>query len=112
MACNLCCKYCYLEDNTIDEQTNYGVLDTLKYAKVPLVIDADALTILSQNTHLLKESSVPIVLTPHIGEFKRLTYFNDESSPTIILFYIFEKNLNHAKFNYPFNSALFNEPAC
>ena len=32
MACNMCCKYCYLEENTIDEKTNHQAVDTLKYA--------------------------------------------------------------------------------
>lgn len=32
MACNMCCKYCYLEDNTKDDDTKYKTLDTLKYA--------------------------------------------------------------------------------
>ena len=32
MACNMGCKYCYLEDNTIDEKTSYNSIDTLKYA--------------------------------------------------------------------------------
>ncbi len=32
MACNMACKYCYLEDNTYDEKTDYKVLDTLDYA--------------------------------------------------------------------------------
>lgn len=32
MACNMCCKYCYLEDNTIDDGTKYKPIDTLKYA--------------------------------------------------------------------------------
>ncbi len=32
MACNMCCKYCYLEENTIDEKTDYQAIDTLKYA--------------------------------------------------------------------------------
>lgn len=32
MACNMCCKYCYLEDNTKDDKTKYRALDTLKYA--------------------------------------------------------------------------------
>ena len=32
MACNMKCKYCYLEDNTIDEKSSYNALDTLKYA--------------------------------------------------------------------------------
>ena len=32
MACNMACKYCYLEDNTYDEWNKYDTLDTLKYA--------------------------------------------------------------------------------
>ena len=32
MACNMGCKYCYLEDNTKDEKTKYEALDTLKFA--------------------------------------------------------------------------------
>ena len=32
MACNMCCKYCYLEDNTKDINTKYKPLETLEYA--------------------------------------------------------------------------------
>ena len=32
MACNMACKYCYLEDNTCDDNCSYKALDTLKYA--------------------------------------------------------------------------------
>lgn len=32
MACNMACKYCYLEDNTIEEWNKYDVLETLNYA--------------------------------------------------------------------------------
>ena len=32
MACNMCCKYCYLEDNTIDDGSKYKSLETLEYA--------------------------------------------------------------------------------
>lgn len=32
MACNMACKYCYLEDNTKDEFQSFEPLDTLKYA--------------------------------------------------------------------------------
>lgn len=32
MACNMCCKYCYLEDNTVDEKTDRNSLDTLRFA--------------------------------------------------------------------------------
>ena len=32
MACNMQCKYCYLEDNTKDEWNKYKALETLVYA--------------------------------------------------------------------------------
>ena len=32
MACNMGCKYCYLEDNTVEEATKYKPLETLDYA--------------------------------------------------------------------------------
>ena len=32
MNCNMGCKYCYLEDNTIDEKTSFKAIDTLKFA--------------------------------------------------------------------------------
>ena len=32
MACNMACKYCYLEDNTKDEYAKIKPIDTLKYA--------------------------------------------------------------------------------
>jgi NAD(P)H-hydrate epimerase len=45
----------------------------LKSIKVPTVIDADALNIISANKKLLKYIPENSVLTPHIGELKRLT---------------------------------------
>jgi hydroxyethylthiazole kinase-like uncharacterized protein yjeF len=38
-----------------------------------LVVDADGLNALAAATDILKERSMPLVLTPHIGEFVRLT---------------------------------------
>ena len=32
MACNMCCKYCYLENNTVDDKSKYTPLETLEYA--------------------------------------------------------------------------------
>ena len=32
MACNMECKYCYLEENTKDEKTAHKALETLEYA--------------------------------------------------------------------------------
>ena len=39
----------------------------------PIVIDADGLFALASNIDVLKKTKAPTVLTPHAGEFKRLT---------------------------------------
>lgn len=62
----------------LNEQSEQQVIDTLKYAKCPIVIDADGLTIVARHLDLLKECHVPVILTPHYGEFKRLCDFEDE----------------------------------
>lgn len=48
------------------------VLDIFSLSDQPLVIDGDALTILSSNLELLKKQKRSIILTPHMGEFQRL----------------------------------------
>lgn len=32
LVCNMGCKYCYLEDNTVDDNSKYKPIDTLEYA--------------------------------------------------------------------------------
>ena len=44
----------------------------------PLVLDADALNVLSGQTELLKKRTAPTILTPHDGEFARLGGVIDE----------------------------------
>ncbi len=44
----------------------------LQQFKMPLVIDADALNIMSQNKYLLSEINEDSILTPHPKEFERL----------------------------------------
>ncbi|MDI9482792.1 MAG: NAD(P)H-hydrate dehydratase [Bacillota bacterium] len=39
----------------------------------PIVIDADALNIIARQPHILLERKAPTVITPHPGEFSRLT---------------------------------------
>ena len=39
---------------------------------IPVIVDADALTLLAAAPHLLADRSAPTVLTPHAGEYKRL----------------------------------------
>ena len=45
---------------------------TLKVSKVPKVMDADALNLISEHKELLNYLGKNDILTPHIGEFKRL----------------------------------------
>lgn len=54
------------------ESTAQLVLSLLKKVKVPAVVDADALNILSSKPEILKSLPRPSVLTPHPGEFARL----------------------------------------
>ncbi len=44
----------------------------LKAVQVPLLLDADALNLLANSPSLLKKLPAQTILTPHIGEFKRL----------------------------------------
>lgn len=48
------------------------VCETLEECRVPLVIDADALNVISADTSVLKKAKCPVIITPHIGEFARL----------------------------------------
>lgn len=42
-------------------------------AEVPVLIDADAITVVGEHPEWLRARSAPTVLTPHAGEFARLT---------------------------------------
>ena len=44
----------------------------LREATCPLVLDADALTVCGMDMSMLSECRVPVILTPHEGEFTRL----------------------------------------
>lgn len=54
------------------EEKNKKWLTTLIDLQQPLVIDADALNILSKNPDLLSRLAPQTILTPHIKEFERL----------------------------------------
>ena len=45
----------------------------LKTAKCPLVLDADALNLVSDSPARLRETKAPVIVTPHPGEMARLT---------------------------------------
>lgn len=56
----------------VDTTSERMLYELLMNAEVPLVIDADALNILSTNMELLEAASVPMVITPHMKEMSRL----------------------------------------
>ncbi len=52
-----------------------GVLEmVLQEFQGPVVLDADAITMLADAMELIKERTAPTILTPHEGEFQRLGY--------------------------------------
>ncbi|XP_013190283.1 ATP-dependent (S)-NAD(P)H-hydrate dehydratase [Amyelois transitella] len=48
------------------------LIRTIRNCKIPLVIDADGLFLITENPDLLKDFSSPVVLTPNKIEFERL----------------------------------------
>ena len=57
----------------VNEDTEAVLRAVLENAKVPVVVDADALNIISANKQLLENVPAPVILTPHPGEMSRLT---------------------------------------
>jgi hydroxyethylthiazole kinase-like uncharacterized protein yjeF len=54
------------------QDTAEFLYDILKNSSIPIVADADGITLIAQNLRILKEIKVPLVLTPHPGEMSRL----------------------------------------
>ncbi len=50
----------------------------IQSAKIPLIIDADGITVLGRQPEVLSKASVPVVLTPHPGELSRLLWVPKE----------------------------------
>lgn len=42
-------------------------------SKIPVIVDADGINALARHMYLLEGSHAPLILTPHLGEFSRLT---------------------------------------
>ncbi len=59
---------------TTHPETIQFVHSLVRQSKIPLIIDADGLNAFSQETaQLVNEHGSPLILTPHPGEFSRLT---------------------------------------
>ena len=57
----------------VNDDTEELAEKIIQSAKIPLVIDADALNCISGNVDILKEAKAPVIVTPHPGEMSRLT---------------------------------------
>lgn len=53
-------------------ETRDFLYEIIRNSELPMVIDADALTLIGDYPKILNEAKVPIVLTPHPGEMARL----------------------------------------
>lgn len=55
-----------------DYSTEKILENIIKISDIPTVLDADGINLISRNIELLKESKVPLILTPHPAEMARL----------------------------------------
>lgn len=55
------------------EATRRVVVSVLQNADCPLVLDADGINLIAAHKDILRERTSPTILTPHAGEFARLT---------------------------------------
>lgn len=60
----------------VTDETKKLMENVLTESVVPLVIDAGGLGALSSNVSVLKKATCPVIITPHIGEFSKLTGFS------------------------------------
>jgi NAD(P)H-hydrate epimerase len=65
---------------SLNDETKTFVFDVVKKCNKNLVIDADALTIVSEDVSVFssRKSGNEIILTPHIGEFSKLSGLSAE----------------------------------
>jgi NAD(P)H-hydrate epimerase len=62
----------------IDEEIEELFINLIKKIKKPILIDGDGITYVSKDISILKERTYPTILTPHLGEFSRITKLSKE----------------------------------
>lgn len=82
---------------TASENTAGLVANLLGSATVPMVLDADALSVIGGRKELIKKVKAPVVLTPHVGEMARLLISRSPGSSTKIDERKIRKELETAK---------------
>ncbi|MEM7009473.1 MAG: NAD(P)H-hydrate dehydratase [Thermodesulfobacteriota bacterium] len=59
-------------------ETREFLYEIIRKTKIPILIDADGITLVADNPNILKEAKAPVVLTPHPGEMSRLANISTE----------------------------------
>lgn len=62
------------------------VLTLIRQAKCQIVLDADGINALSAHKDILQQAAMPVILTPHAGEFARLSGIENASPAELTLF--------------------------
>ena len=57
----------------LNDDTRAVIFDLIRSREKPLIIDADGINALSGHIHILEERKAPVILTPHIKEFSRIS---------------------------------------
>ena len=68
---------------TTDDETAAFVRDLVRASPVPVVVDADGLNAFAGRTADLADRKADAILTPHAGEFARLTGLSSRGSSTL-----------------------------
>ena len=58
---------------TVCDDTRQLVRSLIRLSPLPIILDADALNIISEDTSILSEANAPLILTPHPKEMSRLS---------------------------------------
>ncbi len=53
--------------------TERAVQQLVREIEIPIILDADGINAISRNINILQEKQAPVIVTPHPGEFARLT---------------------------------------
>lgn len=64
---------------SVSEDLRRLVYYLVRNCEVPLILDADALNMIAEQPEVLKSAQHPVIITPHIGEFSRLTRLNTDT---------------------------------
>lgn len=59
---------------SLNKSTQKFIHSVIEHSFLPIIIDADALNALANHTDILRKSDAIKILTPHVGEFYRLTH--------------------------------------